>query len=106
MVACRLDWRAGSATLTTVPSMKVMLEAMIVAARVQRLRDFMRDDLIEPSRGSHDQIDRVRQTVPVGQLGVQPFSACGGQRVERPLLDLRLFPRDVLNALRDGPAVL
>src|SRR6266576_4385990 len=31
-LACRLDWRAGRATLTTVLSMKAMLEPRIVAA--------------------------------------------------------------------------
>src|SRR5438045_5382590 len=36
MVASRLAWSAGSATFTTVPSMNVMLEARMVAARVER----------------------------------------------------------------------
>src|SRR5439155_8643782 len=35
MVARRLDWSAGSATFTTVPSINAMLEPMIVAARIQ-----------------------------------------------------------------------
>src|SRR5580698_4191222 len=35
MVAWREDWSAGRATLTTVPSMKAMLEPRIVAARIQ-----------------------------------------------------------------------
>src|SRR5256885_4792982 len=36
IVACRPVCSAGSATLTTVPSMKVMLEARIVATSVHR----------------------------------------------------------------------
>src|SRR5438093_8343983 len=39
-VALRFVWSAGNATLTTVPSMKAMLEARIVAASTQRPRDF------------------------------------------------------------------
>src|SRR5438094_10570527 len=35
MVARRLDWSAGSATFTTVPSINAMLEPRIVAARIQ-----------------------------------------------------------------------
>src|SRR5216683_1919436 len=35
-VALRLACKAGSATLTTVPSMKTMLDPRIVAARIQR----------------------------------------------------------------------
>ena len=35
-VACRLVCSAGRATLTTVLSMKAMLEPRIVAARIQR----------------------------------------------------------------------
>src|SRR3954447_6790881 len=34
-VAWRLDWSAGSATLTTVLSMNAMLEPRMVAARIQ-----------------------------------------------------------------------
>src|ERR1700693_4143620 len=37
IVAWRSAWSAGNATLTTVPSMNVMLDARIVATRVQRL---------------------------------------------------------------------
>src|SRR6266550_1564267 len=37
MVAWRFACSAGNATLTTVPSMNVMLDARIVATRVQRL---------------------------------------------------------------------
>src|SRR6266851_10251425 len=36
-VAWRLAWSAGRATLTTVLSIKAMLEPRIVAARIQRL---------------------------------------------------------------------
>src|ERR1700736_6083757 len=39
-VALRLVCSAGNATLTTVPSMKAMLDARIVAASTQRPRDF------------------------------------------------------------------
>src|SRR5438270_3205189 len=39
-VALRFVCNAGSATLTTVPSMNAMLEARIVAARTQRPLDF------------------------------------------------------------------
>jgi hypothetical protein len=37
MVAPKSRWSAGSATFTTVPSMKVMLDATIVAISVHRL---------------------------------------------------------------------
>jgi hypothetical protein len=37
IVAWRSACSAGSATLTTVPSMKVIADARIVATRVQRL---------------------------------------------------------------------
>src|SRR6266850_1043661 len=40
-VALRLACSAGSATLTTVPSMKTMLDPRIVAARIQRRRDLV-----------------------------------------------------------------
>ena len=36
MVACRSACNAGNATFTTVPSMKVIAEARMVATRVQR----------------------------------------------------------------------
>src|SRR5262249_16884306 len=36
LVACRWSWMAGSATLTTVPSMKAMLEPRMVAASTHR----------------------------------------------------------------------
>jgi hypothetical protein len=35
MVACKLDWIAGKATPTTVPSIKTMLEPRMVAAKIQ-----------------------------------------------------------------------
>src|ERR1700682_1362939 len=35
MLACRADCSAGSATFTTVPSIKAMLEPRMVAARIQ-----------------------------------------------------------------------
>jgi hypothetical protein len=35
MVACKLDWMAGKATPTTVPSTNTMLEARMVAAKIQ-----------------------------------------------------------------------
>src|SRR5438105_8487272 len=34
MVACRLDWIAGRATPTTVPSINTMLEPRMVAAKI------------------------------------------------------------------------
>ncbi len=38
-LACRSRWMAGSATLTTVPSMNAMLEPMIAAISTQRLAE-------------------------------------------------------------------
>ena len=39
MVACSANCRAGRATLTTVPSMKTMLEPRMAATRTQRPED-------------------------------------------------------------------
>src|SRR5436190_15542751 len=46
-VALRLVCRAGNATLTTVPSMKAMLEARIVAASTPRPRDLEHDPVAD-----------------------------------------------------------
>src|SRR3954451_17264593 len=84
-------------------------------------------------RRADHQVDRARQPVPVGELGVEAAAARFGQRVElhlaavvrlaplgldpalllepverrvqRALLHLQLFLRDLLDALADGPAM-
>src|SRR5215469_8201273 len=50
IVAFRFVWSAGNATLTTVLSMKAMLEARMVAARTQRPRDFEQGAVSGPDR--------------------------------------------------------
>src|ERR1051326_2807213 len=85
-------------------------------------------------RRAHHEVDRARQPVPVRELGVEAPAARRGQRVElrlapavgraplgfdpplllerverrveRSLLHLQLVFRDLLDALRDRPAML
>ena len=49
-VALRFVCSAGNATFTTVPSMKAMLDARMVAAKIQRPCDFEHVDLAGAAR--------------------------------------------------------
>ena len=51
IVACRSAWSAGRATLTTVPSMNVMLDPRIVATSVHRRADHSGGDAAAEPNG-------------------------------------------------------
>lgn len=97
MVALNARWSCGSATFTTVPSTKTMLEASIVAARIHRSA--------RAAHGAPAAIERitasshgVRATV---LKMIAPLTLLSGQRYAGGLLQIRgilarlpLFHRD------------
>src|SRR5258707_1202485 len=98
MVACRADCSAGSATFTTVPSIKAMLEPRMVAASIQGPfvvagRPHEPARITASSQGGlamlaivHSQVEQVSRPVPTTER--QDTVTDGVKRADRSFLAL------------------
>src|ERR1051326_5116717 len=85
MVACSADWSAGSATFTTVPSIKAMLEPRMVAAMIQpppegagSMHGFAR--ITASSQGGLAMVDMTWEPNAASAI----YRVTGGSRLEFP----------------------